>query len=394
MAANEKFNNLIAEIEEQVTSEIKSARDIYFDVSRSQGLQPRDLSTVFSFLTNITLYEYIKSRKLTAAYSYLIAGKDTDVSKAIEIADYSDQPSFIKAFKKMFGCTPKEAAGKKDPSKISPPLSWAMLSSDFASVSYDKETENMQEKTFFGVPESSFAKITRALDLEAFYGLSKMFSNYAFELAEKTGHTLEDTFAYADSLLEYGGEYTDNPEGLSPEEALRRTGDNPVFQKIYFETKIDVSVISELIHDYGASEEDLLHCTMEMLNLYPGFETGVEMSFPYFVKAYKYYESRIPIDVNGYYWFDEYLDDIMAGVPIEKAFENVYPYAASDYDYENGDFTDYSTLDMEEEERMMEAYSVLDALDEEQQIWRGIRIDEDYDPDNAGFEELDREDSD
>lgn len=390
MAANEKFNSLIAEIENQVTNQTKSAKDIYFDVSRSQGLQPRDLSTVFSFLTNNTLFEYIKNRKLMAAYDYLIAAEKPNMSKAIGIADYGDQPSFIRAFKKMFMCTPKEAVSRKDYSKLSPSLSWDMLSSDFTSASYDKGTIIMQEKMIFGITEANFAKLSQALDLGAFYGFSTMFSNYAYDLAEKTGRSLEDTFAYVGSLREYGGDFTDDPEDKTPEEALREVGDNPTYQKLFFERRLDVSAVSELMFDYGATEDLLMQCNMEMINLFPGLASDEYMHFPYYIKAYEYYSERLPISVEDYYWYNRYLDELMTDTPIEYAFEDIYPFAKSAYDDEKNLF-DYGNYDVDVEERGQESYSVIDALDEEQQSWREKQIDDSYDPDNTGFDYLDRQ---
>ena len=141
-----------------------------------------------------------------AAYKYLISDKNPEILRAVEIADYSDQPSFTKAFKRFFALTPKEAISLKDHTLIKKPLCWEMLSSDFASESYVKE-KKLQEKAIFGVSEDCFNKISKALDLGAFYGFSTMFSNYAFEIAEKTGHTLEEAFEYVDSLREYDGDF-------------------------------------------------------------------------------------------------------------------------------------------------------------------------------------------
>lgn len=391
MAANEKFNKITEEIDRQAFGEIKTAKDIAYDIARMQGLQPRDLSSVFNYLADISLHAYITSRKLMAAYKYLISDKNPEILRAVEIADYSDQPSFTKAFKRFFALTPKEAISLKDHTLIKKPLCWEMLSSDFASESYVKE-KKLQEKAIFGVSEDCFNKISKALDLGAFYGFSTMFSNYAFEIAEKTGHTLEEAFEYVDSLREYDGDFDGDPEGLSSEEALHEAGDNETIQKVFFERKISVSIISELLFNYAATENDLMHCTMEMLNLFPGFENNVDMSFSYYVKAYVYYSERLPIDTEDYYWFDKYLDKILANIPIEIAFDEIYPFVASALNIENGDYSEYTAFNPKAEKQIMEDYAIIDAMEDEEEKWHGIRIDDKYDPDNVGFEKLDRED--
>ncbi len=354
MAANDKFNKITEEIDRQAFGEIKTAKDIAYDIARMQGLQPRDLSSVFYYLTDIPLHKYITSRKLMAAYNYLISDKNPEILRAVEIADYSDQPSFTKAFKRFFALTPKEASSLKDRTLIKKPLCWERLSSDFASDSFLKEEEKMHEKSVFGVSEDCFKKISKALDLGSFYGFSTMFSNYAFEIAEKTGHTLEEAFEYVDSLREYGGDFDDDPEGLTPEEALHEAGDNETIQKVFFERKISVSIISELLFDYAATENDLMHCTMEMLNLFPGFENNVDMSFPYYVKAYVYYSERLPIDTEDYYWFDKYLDKIMANIPIEIAFDETYPFAASALDFEDDFYPANEDFDSGKQRELLE----------------------------------------
>ena len=65
------------------------------------------MQRIFIFLTNISLSEYIRKRRLSRAFEEL---KTTDV-KIIDIAikyKYDSQISFARAFKSMFGMTPSE----------------------------------------------------------------------------------------------------------------------------------------------------------------------------------------------------------------------------------------------------------------------------------------------
>ena len=77
----------------------------------------------------------------------------------------------------------------------------------------------------------------------------------------------------------------------------------------------------------------------------------------------------------------------MAGTPIEIAFEEVAPFAATEEDYDEADM---NVGDMLEEEMY---YQSIESDADEIERWNGVRIDDDLysDPDNAGFEQYDNE---
>ena len=65
------------------------------------------LERIFMFLTNMTINEYIKKRRLSKAFEEI---RNTDC-KIIDIAfkyQYNSAVSFNRAFKKLFGITPTE----------------------------------------------------------------------------------------------------------------------------------------------------------------------------------------------------------------------------------------------------------------------------------------------
>ena len=87
MKANERFNQTIDTIEKLVVDPAMDARSIGEAAARKNGIAFRDLSTVFSFLMDTTLNNYVVSRKLNAAYRFLIHSETKRFSHAVEISD-------------------------------------------------------------------------------------------------------------------------------------------------------------------------------------------------------------------------------------------------------------------------------------------------------------------
>lgn len=385
MTPKEKFENVVQMIERKVCEPGHSSQEIATEAARSSGLQLRDMSTVFGYLLDTTLNSYIMTRKLMAAYSFLVKSEKMDSIHAVDLAGYADQPSFHKAFKKLFNMTPKEAFNKKDTSKYIPAISWDMLSGGSTSqLNKRMDGTELKESTTFGIPDSSFSVLTEVLDLESFYGLPRRFSEYAYELSKSTGHTMQDCFRYADSLHEYCGDLNESEEDQqSYEEELHEVADDQMIQTVFFSRGISVTVLVELRDTFGASLEDLMKCDMIMLSMFPGFERTYSMKFSYYVRAYEYYAKHLKISEDDH-WFNAYLDEIMVGTPIEIAFENVYPFAAAEEDDDYGEDS-YTHDDFDEGGR----YSIMERLAEEESRWHGRRIDTDlfYDPDNPAYTE-------
>lgn len=119
----ERFNSMINMIENAVFSEKSlKATEIKMETAQYCGLSLRDLNTVFTYLTDSSLLEYIKGRQIMAAYSVIISMKQFDIEKAIDISGYDNQSSFGKRFKEVFGMSPKSAFRKKDKTKLVGPL--------------------------------------------------------------------------------------------------------------------------------------------------------------------------------------------------------------------------------------------------------------------------------
>lgn len=98
----EYLNQMIKYIEDNLTENIE-----YKELSKIVGVSEYNLQRIFTFLTNISLAEYIRKRRLSKAFEEL---KTTDI-KIVDLAvkyQYDSQISFARAFKSMFGITPSE----------------------------------------------------------------------------------------------------------------------------------------------------------------------------------------------------------------------------------------------------------------------------------------------
>lgn len=97
----ENLNNVINKIEENLTNKIE-----YKDLAKMVGTSSYTLQRIFVFLTDITLTEYIRKRRLSKAAEELIT---TDI-KIVDLAikyQYDSPISFSNSFKKMHGVSPQ-----------------------------------------------------------------------------------------------------------------------------------------------------------------------------------------------------------------------------------------------------------------------------------------------
>lgn len=92
------------------------------------------LHRIFYFVTDISLSEYIRKRRLSAACSDLLNG-----NKVIDVSlkyGYESSTSFGRSFKNMMGFSPKEIFKNKDNLKILPVFDFSKYSKTFKEVNY------------------------------------------------------------------------------------------------------------------------------------------------------------------------------------------------------------------------------------------------------------------
>lgn len=106
-SCNEVLNQIIGEIENNLEKEVD-----YKKLASIAGVSEYSLQRIFVFLTNMSISEYVRKRRLSKAFEEL---KTKDV-KIIDLAikyQYDSAISFSRAFKNMFGITPSECKRKE-----------------------------------------------------------------------------------------------------------------------------------------------------------------------------------------------------------------------------------------------------------------------------------------
>ena len=88
---------------------------------------------------------------------------------------------------------------------------------------------------------------------------------------------------------------------------------------------IPEAIIEYLKFEYGATDEQLTRCNMNMIRFYPPLDKyePVEMSFSYYLKAYEYFTKEYEDIIKYEDAYDKYISLLLAGHPIETALEEV-----------------------------------------------------------------------
>ena len=100
--SNQRFNELIKYIEDNLCEEID-----YKKLSQILGVNEYTMHRIFLFVTNYTVAEYIRKRRLSMSALDLIEGKEKIIDIAIKY-NYESSQAFSRAFKNMMGFLPSE----------------------------------------------------------------------------------------------------------------------------------------------------------------------------------------------------------------------------------------------------------------------------------------------
>ena len=106
--SNEKFNELIKYIEQNLCEEIS-----YKKLSQILGVNEYTMHRIFLFVTDYTVADYIRKRRLTMAALDLIDGTEKIIDIAIKY-NYESSQAFSRAFKSMMGFLPSEINDNKN----------------------------------------------------------------------------------------------------------------------------------------------------------------------------------------------------------------------------------------------------------------------------------------
>ena len=112
-----QLNNTIAYIEENLCNEIDTNR-----IAEIALCPYEKFKRFFSYMTNMSVSEYIRKRRLTLAAYELLKGQEKIIDLAV-IYGYSSADSFTRAFAKQHGVMPTEAS-EDTQLKVFPPVSF------------------------------------------------------------------------------------------------------------------------------------------------------------------------------------------------------------------------------------------------------------------------------
>lgn len=136
MEWTESLKKTIAYIEEHLVEQI----DIN-ELARTIAISPFYLQKGFKVMTDITIGEYIRNRRLYLAALDLISGKEKVIDIALKY-DYDTPESFSKAFSRFHGISPMQLKG--DSSKIRPYLPLKISISIIGGSDMDYVVEKME----------------------------------------------------------------------------------------------------------------------------------------------------------------------------------------------------------------------------------------------------------
>ena len=121
----DSLNKMIEYIEKNLDNEID-----YNELSKIANTNIFILERIFMFLTNMTIIEYIKKRRLSKAFEEI---RNTNL-KIIDIAfkyQYNSASSFNRAFKQLFNITPTECRNGLGKYKIIPIVNFEYMKNDY-----------------------------------------------------------------------------------------------------------------------------------------------------------------------------------------------------------------------------------------------------------------------
>ncbi len=164
MESYNDLNRLIEEIENNLKNEID-----YQQLAKILGTSTYTMQRIFTFLTGITMTEYIRKRRLSKAAEEL---RKTN-HKIIDIAmqyHYDSPVSFSNAFKKMYGESPANFRKRKQRITIYPKLEFHSAIKSMETLSY--RIEEKEEQIFYGKVTKKISQ-TDSKSIQALYAKSK-----------------------------------------------------------------------------------------------------------------------------------------------------------------------------------------------------------------------------
>lgn len=320
MNLKERFDIIITEIENKATEPYGiKAINIAEDICQNLYINIRDFNAIFKFLTDMSPLDYIRERKMMAAYKIIIEETEYNPDPAIEVSGLENQQSFGKKFKETFNITPKEAFEIKDDTLYTVPLSWDTISTNvLENVNERFETEEIK----FGIERTQYNKIMEALDYQALYNLNDIQSEIAFQISKNDNKSLKEAFTLVYEYLHYC-ECVDNNKTADENAKFLLSVRAKRLKHLYFKVTQSVYGAMELIEeaeDYG--------CKIGFIDpeyLYVHYEHHF-CELDELLKHIKNFEALGGKD------FEEYMQLIHLGVSEEDAAKGMDDTYAFDYE--------------------------------------------------------------
>ena len=310
MRAKEKFNNIVYKIEElvlneeykkdyEISEEAFAAGDCYMD--------DRSKNTLFLFLVGCTVIDYITERRMMATYKYIFNMKKKDFGRAVDLSGVKEQASLIRKFKKQFGMTPKEAFYLKDESKLLPVKDWDEISQE-GKATFEKidKDENVLREKKFGISKEMYVRAQHAENLQAFYKLNDLESEFAFALSDSHSILLEDAFEYVYNYVwVYAEDEEQNQEKRDQRIKEDLLNDDTIY--LYFNCGLsfeDIYILLLVKHINNMKESwcevepiYLQGCLQYMRSTYASWIIGLDredfrLKFRNFQKAHQYFQEK------------------------------------------------------------------------------------------------------
>lgn len=376
MNARERFERIIATIEARVLDPFVSKEEIASEIARDNLMDVRELTTVFRFLTDMTLRQYIMERKMMASYALLLSQSEKNLEAAAELAGY-DLQTYTKKCSKLFGFPPGEAFKRKDATLLTPPLSWAAVSGHVSDSRRTVKEAATAQPLVFGISQKQYDVIAEAQNLCAYYDFSLQIGQYAYNLSRTLNQPMSRVFAYFDSIRDLLENTTADTDEI--ELSIRSYGSSTFHRQMYFERGITPSLIELLRDRHNVSQEEIRSLDPHMLVC---FADTYDMSFAFYKRAWEYYQNHADKRYTQEN-FEQFVDIVDKGVPIETAFDaiDVGGNYAKMEEFANG-----PDAGIDEEE--VDAFERWAAQESE---WNEERFDEDIDMDNVAYENDDQD---
>ena len=129
---NNRLKELVEYIEDHLTEEID-----YKELAKILLVNEYTLHRIFYFVTNITLAEYIRKRRLSMAAIDLLEKNSKVLDVAIKY-QYDSGTSFSRAFKKMMGFLPKDIHKNMNNITYFPILTFEDISEEQKEITFEK----------------------------------------------------------------------------------------------------------------------------------------------------------------------------------------------------------------------------------------------------------------